>query len=194
MPALSYKKQFVEKVAAGAKPHSIRGWRRRPFREGDTLQHYTAMRTKACRKVRPDTICTAAVPIEINARLRYVILSEGSGYYPAGRLSARQVRALAIRDGFNTVADFWHFFEDTHRGILCGQLVEWNPFPNITFTVAGRSLEEGQAVSVGEDGKVYPLPAAPLSPAQSRPVATGKREPRGPDVVGAATLSPRGAK
>ena len=127
MPALSYKDHLVSKVVDGSKPHTIRVWRRRPFREGDVLMHYTAMRTKACRKVRPDTICTAATPIEVNPFQQYVIISDGSRFYPEGRLSRQHLRALAMRDGFDCLADFLKFFAEEHGGITCGQLIEWQP-------------------------------------------------------------------
>lgn len=123
MPALSYKKQFVLKVADGSKPHSIRAWRKRPFRVGDTLMHYFGMRTKQCRKIRADTICTKARPIEIrvNAEGWVVVILAGK------TLPMQTVQTLARRDGFRDASEFAQFFRDTHGPDFSGQLVEWNP-------------------------------------------------------------------
>ena len=175
MPALAYKSLLVSRVADGTKPHTIRGWRRRPFKVGDVLMHYTAMRTRDCRKIRPDTICSAAVPIEVNAHHRYVILSPGSRFYPEGRLSDDNLLALAKRDGFPGLTSFWTFFIDTHGGLLCGQLIEWNPFGH----VAGATIEKGEPVAVADNGRVYPLTRTPFSSVCSRPAAAGHREPPG---------------
>ncbi len=127
MPALNFKLRFADLVAEGVKPHSIRAWRKRPFRVDDDLSFYTAMRTTACRKLRPNSLCTAAVPVEVNARQRYVILGDGSRFYRRGRLDGHSLGVLALLDGFDGVDEMFAFFEAAHGGILCGQLVEWNP-------------------------------------------------------------------
>jgi hypothetical protein len=155
MPALSYQARFVSLVVSGAKPHSIRAWRRRPFKNGDVLMHYTAMRTKQCRKIRPDTLCTSATPIEVNARRGWVITSPSASYYPIGRLSARWIERLAQRDGFASADDFFAFFKEAHAGMLCGQLVEWNPFA----FVAGAEIQEGDPVCI-RDGRAFSIPGA----------------------------------
>lgn len=179
MPALSYKARFVDLVASGHKPHSIRAWRKRPFKVGDVLMHYTAMRTKACRKIRPDTLCTAAVPIKINARLRQVTIgAEGSRFYKRGRLNDSSLIALGVLDGFDNINEFFQFFAETHGVVFTGQLVEWNPSTNILPMTAGAAIEKGELVCV-RDGAAYPASLAPLSPVPSSPARAGKREPRG---------------
>jgi hypothetical protein len=132
MPALNYKSRFAPLVAQGVKPHSIRAWRRRPFKHGDDLSHFTGMRTKACRRIRANTICMAASPIEVNAAQRYIILQAepGSRYFrPADktnrRLADTEVEQLARNDGFKDADEFFAFFRETHGAILCGQLIEW---------------------------------------------------------------------
>ena len=126
MPSLNFKKQLAPLVKSGVKPHTIRGWRKRPFEVGDTLSFFTGSRFKPVR-IRRKTLCTAAVPIEVNAHHRYVIISEGSRFYKAGRLNDSSLIALAVLDGFDRVDDFFQFFKDTHNGLLCGQLIEWRP-------------------------------------------------------------------
>ena len=128
MPALGFKSQFAPLVADGSKPHTIREARKVPFKDGDTLQFYTGMRTKACRRLRMPQPCTAAVPIEVNAVRGYVMLGAGSRFYPEGMLKEDHLRELAVRDGFANIEAFFRFFiGSTETGILCGQLIEWRP-------------------------------------------------------------------
>ena len=126
MPALNFKKQFAPLVKAGCKQHTIRGWRKRPFKVGDTLSFFTGSRFKPVR-IRCDALCMAAVPIEVNAHHRYVIISEGSRHYKAGRLDDHSLKVLALIDGFDSLEEFFQFFKETHQGLLCGQLIEWSP-------------------------------------------------------------------
>jgi hypothetical protein len=130
MPALSYKSRFVSLVATGEKPHSIRAWRRRHFKKGDALMHYTAMRTKQCRKIRRDTICTAAAEIFIDATKGIVVVNGGSRFYRDGAQTLTQIEELARRDGFADAEEFFAFFNRGFNLVLCGQLIEWDPFAN----------------------------------------------------------------
>lgn len=126
MPALNYKNRFVALVQTGLKPHSIRAWRKqRPFRKGDTLMHYTAMRTVRCQKVRRDTRCIAASPIWINSRRRQVKLGGLPSLYPFGNLSQEWIGVLAVRDGFDSVEEFFAFFQQPRGRSFTGQLIEW---------------------------------------------------------------------
>jgi len=183
MPALSYKARFVDLVVGGVKPHSIRAGRR--FKKGDTLFHYTAMRTKQCRKIRPDTICEAAPTIVIDSRRRRVHLGDGSIYYRrvCAELLDDQIVKLAERDGFADIDAFFDFFRQKDFSTFSGQLIEWNPFAPAP-------------VPAPENGE--PTAArirAPFSPVRSRPAAAGKRKPRGRRrKARAAAASPRAAK
>jgi hypothetical protein len=137
MPALSYKQRFVQAVIAGIKPHSIRAWRKRPFKVGDVISHFTGSRFKPLR-IRPNTICTAARAIEVNGDQRYVILGSKS-------LSDAEVAALAIADGFASTEEFFQFFAEEH-GCVFGQLIEWNPHADLTGVVKPRGHGEVSAV------------------------------------------------
>jgi hypothetical protein len=120
MPSLNFKARFAARVTAGSKPHTIRAWRKRPFRAGDNLSFFTGMRTKDCRRLRPNAPCTAAIPLQLNVARRGVTL--------AGRvLTPREIESLAHRDGFANVDEFWEFFSATHGRSLRGQLVQWQP-------------------------------------------------------------------
>lgn len=128
MPALNYT-LFLDKVADGSKPHTIRALRKIPIEVGDNLAHFTGMRTKACRRLRANTVCTAAVPISIFTNYR-VIVGAGSRFYPAGGLSHAKIFELALRDGFESSVDFLIFFiRQIPAGgrEFRGQLIEWRP-------------------------------------------------------------------
>lgn len=174
MPALSYKKQFVSAVVGGLKPHSIRAWRKRPFQPGDVLMHYTAMRTKQCRKIRPDTICTAAVAIVINQQPRSVCLAGKSYYYGSGQLSDAQIHDLALCDGFASLDEFFSFFAE-HGPLFSGQLIEWNPFAPAPVP----ARENGEPVDQAR------TPICPVSAAAEKP------EPRDRRITAPVAVPPR---
>lgn len=128
MPSLNFS-VFVDKVVDGSKPHSIRAGER--FNVGDDLSFFTGMRTKSCRRLRPNTACTAAVPISIFTNRR-VVLGAGSRWYGKGALTEYEVLQLAMRDGFPGSEHFFEFFFEQIRARdngreFRGQLVEWDP-------------------------------------------------------------------
>lgn len=128
MPALNFKSRFADLVVTGAKIHTIRAWRKRPFKVGDPLMFYTGMRTKACRKLRANAVCTAASSIIITSGTRLVSIREGSRYTSrAGWWTLRDetVEQLARNDGFESVDAFFQFFATATDHFFCGQLIEW---------------------------------------------------------------------
>lgn len=122
MPALNFS-LFLDKVIDGTKPHTIRAERKIPIKVGDDLSFFTGMRTKSCRRLRPNTACTAAVAITIHPNLQ-IELGEGSRFYPAGFLNAKQTEQLARRDGFADLTAFYLYFFRDHA--FPGQLIEWS--------------------------------------------------------------------
>jgi hypothetical protein len=124
MPALSYHKQFAPAVEAGRKLQTIRAMRKVPIKPGDTLYHYTGMRTKACRRLGVST-CRSANQIDIirwNGQ-RGVFLQDCPAITQR-RLSNEEIRELAYRDGFASDVDFyaWFISENAH---FTGQLITW---------------------------------------------------------------------
>ena len=87
---------------------------------GDTLAFFTGMRTKSCRRLRPNTTCTATTPIKIDTRRRQITLGRT-------RLQQQSIESLRRKDGYGDVEAFWRFFAETHGPILRGQLIEWKP-------------------------------------------------------------------
>jgi hypothetical protein len=67
MVAYNFRSQFVHPIRNGTKIHTIRKIGKRPHAAvGDSLQLYTGMRTKKCRKIVKDQVCFAAFEIEID--------------------------------------------------------------------------------------------------------------------------------
>lgn len=65
MVAYSFKSFFAPQIASGEKCQTIRSDRPRHARPGERVQLYQGMRTKHCRKIIDDQICTKVLPIEI---------------------------------------------------------------------------------------------------------------------------------
>jgi hypothetical protein len=121
MPALNYKKEFADKVESGEKKQTIRALRKdgRNPKPGQTLYHYTGMRTKYCRKLG-EGICTSVEPICIETNSSIVI---GVTALPRPADERRFARA----DGFETETDFYDFFRKTHGLPFWGLLIKWDP-------------------------------------------------------------------
>lgn len=63
MVAYSFQKMFAEDIRFGLKWHTVRGERKRHARPGETMQLYTGMRTKHCKRIIEDPKVEAVQPI-----------------------------------------------------------------------------------------------------------------------------------
>jgi len=119
VPILNYKKQFAPLVESGEKRQTIRAMRKRPFKAGDRLYHYTGLRTKACRKLLEST-CLFADRIDI--------LPHGTVFIN-NWLCEGPMKNLAVADGFRRKGHEWQdmlaFFTQTHGLPFTGQLIRW---------------------------------------------------------------------
>lgn len=111
MPALNFKKEFVDAVRKQQKCQTIRATRKRPVQVGDTLYLYTGMRTKECEKIG-EVVCKSVSDVEITD----VGVMINDQY-----LTPSEVYRLAIADGFESVESFIKFFKKPFRG----QLIKW---------------------------------------------------------------------
>jgi hypothetical protein len=68
MVAYSFDKRFVPQIANGFKRQTIRAHRRRHARPGEALQLYTGMRTKQCKKIRDDVLCSRIDEVRFDLR------------------------------------------------------------------------------------------------------------------------------
>jgi hypothetical protein len=132
MPALSYHKQFAPLVESGAKLQTIRAMRKVPVKPGDTLYHFTGMRTKACRRLGV-SICTEALQIDIlTGKYNAVCLQMCLGGSQR-RIGKTEILAIAKADGFDSIDAFYAWFGNPGESLyhLHGQLIKWtaiNPF------------------------------------------------------------------
>lgn len=137
MVAYSFKKRFVEPIRWGLglgldlsdgcvrigepKRQTIRAvGKRRHARPGETLQLYTAMRTKQCEKIGLAR-CTSCDPIFINVfdtHLEFLRFAPE----PVG------LDAFARADGFENAAEMHAFWAKEHGlGWFKGVLIKWVP-------------------------------------------------------------------
>lgn len=133
MVAYSFKARFVKPIKAGLglkvyaepgdppcapKRQTIRAiGKRRHARAGETLQLYTAMRTKQCQKIG-EAKCIYVVPITIQV-LKSAL--KFSSY-------VSDAEAFARYDGFANLADMHAFWIKEHGpGKFEGVLIRWEP-------------------------------------------------------------------
>lgn len=101
MVAYSFKSFFAPQIEAGFKRQTIRADRRRHARPGEALQLFTGMRTRHCRKIRPDVTCLSIEPIDmlfVGGLMQSVFVSWSSE--GDQRLSPTELEQLARDDGF----------------------------------------------------------------------------------------------
>lgn len=100
MVAYGFKSFFAPQIADLTKTHTIRGHRRRHAHAGEDVQLFQAMRTKHCRKIIPDPVCIAVLPIVI---MSSDLLDAGIAYIEIdGRALHRdEIEPFAISDGFS---------------------------------------------------------------------------------------------
>lgn len=125
MVAYSFKARFVSKIIDGTKRQTIRAERKRHARSGETLQLYTAMRTRYCRLIGR-SICDSVTPIRL-------CFSATNPYIEIRQTEIRGtplLDAFARSDGFDHGWDeMHHFWEINHdlelSPLFCGVLIRW---------------------------------------------------------------------
>ena len=128
MVAYSFQRRFAEPILAGAKRQTIRADRKRHARPGELVQLYVGMRTKACRKIIPDPVCTAIEPV----RLCFSSAGKLSELPQVGDrlIGPRGWAAFARADGFESMEDMAAFWLAEHGAGAVnfeGVLIRWEP-------------------------------------------------------------------
>ena len=136
MVAYSFKKRFADPIRSGLgnyehingmiprpKRQTIRAiGKRRHARPGETLQLYTAMRTKQCAKIG-DARCVSVEPVEIDVREHQLPIRVWGGWLKDGR-----IHDFARADGFTSGEDMLEFWKKEHGiGNFRGLLIRWEP-------------------------------------------------------------------
>ena len=109
MGAWNFKKQFAGKVESGEKLTTIRRKRKdgRDPRVGEKMMLYVGMRTKDCRKIG-EAVIVHHYAIEI--------CNDGVVVFDGRRVRAPFIASIARSDGFDSMQDFYKFFEGDFRG------------------------------------------------------------------------------
>jgi len=115
MPALNFMACFADRIQSFKKRQTIRAYRKRPFRVGDTLYLYTGMRSPSCLKLGQ------AVAKSVDQ----IFIDDDVVNVNCETLNGHQVHALAVSDGFDGVCEFKAFFKKTHGLPFIGQLIKW---------------------------------------------------------------------
>ena len=123
MPSASFLNCHVSAVESGKKRQTIRKYRKkRPFRPGDTIYLFYALRTKYCRMLgRGDVRETCTIII---FDLGFILLSE-SVYSYTVFTRFDDLEKMANADGFNTWDDMRKFFRVKNQQPFVGQLIKW---------------------------------------------------------------------
>jgi hypothetical protein len=119
MAGLSFS-VFKDKIISGAKRQTIRGVRKNPIKEGETLYLWWKQRSPEREKLG-EAICTRAREIWICT----------DGYdFPDDQYSLVDHPSLlndfAIADGFNNWQELVEFFDTAHGLPFEGVLIEWD--------------------------------------------------------------------
>jgi hypothetical protein len=122
MPAINFKAQFVAKIQAGTKRHTIRARRVRPVKVGDRLFLYCGMRHKGAFRILPDAVtCSEIQNISIEDLEEDGIRITVDGYV----LDVDEVERLAYADGFESFAEMVKFWEGSLP--FFGNIIHWRP-------------------------------------------------------------------
>lgn len=134
MVAYNFKDRFVWPIKVGLglakqdsfgapkpKRQTIRAYgKRRHAREGETLQLYTAQRTRQCKKIA-DVRCTEVHRVIIWPDVMAIMLN-------GVIMTARQITKFARSDGFADAHDMQAFWRKEHGDSKFeGVLIRWEP-------------------------------------------------------------------
>ena len=124
MVAYNFQKQFANDVEKGIKTQTIRAPRKdnRHAKPGDTIQLYTGMRTKSCRKLG-EGICDHAQNISISENSFMIINAEEGAIIPF--FGEETLNNIALHDGFENYNEMLKWFEHTHGLPFEGVLISW---------------------------------------------------------------------
>jgi hypothetical protein len=108
-----FQERFVDLVASGAKPHTIRLRARCKPADRLSLRTWTGKAYRSRQRIIREVTCTRVDPVTIT--------DEGISIYGA----ALNAEAVAKADGFASWADMRAWFSDVHGLPFHGQLIGW---------------------------------------------------------------------
>ena len=104
---------FEEKIKKGIKLHTIRWDDKKRWREGMKIHFAHGVRTNNYNCFR-EGVCDGVQEVEILRREIYVDGRE---------LSSDEIEYLSMNDGFDSVEEFWHWFDDYSP--FKGRMIHW---------------------------------------------------------------------
>lgn len=112
---LGFKQDFVPKIQAGTKIHTIRSGSR--WQAGQTIHFFQNVRQPGMHKFHPNLLVKS---------VQQVSISSGHNLFVDGRhLVGSELELFAIRDGFSTGGALFTWFEQQHGLPFAGQLIHW---------------------------------------------------------------------
>ena len=125
---LGFKKQFVDPYKSGRKKHTIRQDKTNRWRPGRSIQLATGVRTKNYHQFG-DEVCISTQHVWIVSTENYKAISiDGIMRYAEQNANSFtlyptfSIKEFAINDGFETVAEFWQFFNEKE---FFGKIIHW---------------------------------------------------------------------
>lgn len=121
MTVIMFQPRFAELVKSGEKMQTIRRMRKRPVKVGDSLslRKWAGTPRRSGHVTLRERICKSVDTIYLQPAGRCQVLRNGIG------LSERQGEVLALRDGFESVAEMLDWFDKTHGLPFEGVLITW---------------------------------------------------------------------
>lgn len=104
---INYKKEMERALVSGVKLHTIR---QKPIAVGSMMNHIVYPYHKE-RKCVLSNFCTATQNISINPDARTIKVDDKE-------LSKVDIERLSKNDGFETMDDFWTFFNEPYQGMI----------------------------------------------------------------------------
>lgn len=136
MVAYSFQRCFASQIAFGLKCQTVRADRLRHARPGEAIQLYTGMRTRHCRRIRPDVVCQDISRIQIDVAsfgIRYIKtdvwitgydleeFARADGFDPAQIDGATE--QMESSSALQNMSRFW--LENYGEGLFEGVLIRW---------------------------------------------------------------------
>lgn len=104
---INYKKELERALVSGVKLHTIR---QKPIAVGTMMNHIVYPYHKERRCVLSN-FCTSTQMITIDPSLKMVKID-------GKRLSDFDTERVAKNDGFDSIEDFWSFFNEPYQGMI----------------------------------------------------------------------------
>lgn len=117
---IGFKKQFVAKIKAGTKCHTIREDKRNRWKAGMKMHMATGVRTKNYKQFCETLTCISIQKIQI---IYYdsIMYHYAEVFIDGNKLSQKKVNELAINDGFKDEVEFFKWFTEDFKG----KIIHW---------------------------------------------------------------------